>query len=126
KQACHNKAGRGMGRGIQPEEWMNRYQFNGANVQDYPLPSLFPTEHGQALDRLAGRLAAQEPTAACANQTPTPALLAEARSKSDDIRALMVAEQEELDWEVYRLSGLLDEDLAHDGALPGVLLGERA
>jgi hypothetical protein len=126
KQACHNKAGSGMGRGIQPEEWMNRYQFNGANVQDYPLPSLFPTEHGQALDRLAGRLAAQEPTAVCANQTPTAALLAEARSKSDDIRALMVAEQEELDWEVYRLYGLLDEDLAHDGALPGVLLGERA
>jgi hypothetical protein len=38
----------------------------------------------------------------------------------------MVAEQEELDWEVYRLYGLIDEDLTHDGDLPGVPLGERA
>ena len=35
--------------------------------------------------------------------------------------------QEELDWEVYRLYGLIDEDLTYGGDdLPGLALGERA
>jgi hypothetical protein len=39
----------------------------------------------------------------------------------------MIAAQEELDWEVCRLYGLLDEDLTYGGdALPGLALGERA
>jgi len=39
----------------------------------------------------------------------------------------MIAVQEELDWEVYRLYGLLDEDLTYSGDdLPGLALGERA
>ena len=40
----------------------------------------------------------------------------------------MIAIQEELDWEVYRLYGLIDEDdltyVTDD--LPGLALGERA
>ena len=39
----------------------------------------------------------------------------------------MVAVQEELDWEIYRLYGLIDEDLTYSqGDTPGLLLGERA
>lgn len=38
----------------------------------------------------------------------------------------MVAQQEELDWECYRLYGLIDEDLTYSGELPGINLGERA
>ena len=39
----------------------------------------------------------------------------------------MIAVQEELDWEVYRLYGLIDEDLTYGGDdLPGLALGERA
>ena len=39
----------------------------------------------------------------------------------------MIALQEELDWEVYRLYGLIDEDLTYSGDdLPGLALGERA
>ena len=39
----------------------------------------------------------------------------------------MIAVQEELDWEVYRLYGLIDEDLTYCGDdLPGWRLGERA
>ena len=51
-------------------------------------------------------------------------------------RSLMIAEQEELDWEVYRLYGLIDEDLTYPTlliqtapsgpSLPGIALGERA
>ena len=39
----------------------------------------------------------------------------------------MIATQEELDWEVYRLYGLINEDLTYSGDnLPGLALGERA
>ena len=39
----------------------------------------------------------------------------------------MIALQEELDWEVYRLYGLIDEDLTADRRrAPGLQLGERA
>ena len=39
----------------------------------------------------------------------------------------MIAVQEELDWEVYRLYGLVDEDLTYGADdLPGLALGERA
>ena len=43
------------------------------------------------------------------------------------MRAQMIAVQEELDWEVYRLYGLVDEDLTYPGDdLPELALGERA
>ena len=39
----------------------------------------------------------------------------------------MIAEQEELDWESYRLYGLVDEDFTYAGDdLPEVDLGQRA
>ncbi len=43
------------------------------------------------------------------------------------IRALLVAEQEELDWECYYRYGLIDEDLsAQVGVAPGLLPADRA
>ncbi|WP_326641573.1 hypothetical protein OG884_02180 [Streptosporangium sp. NBC_01755] len=39
----------------------------------------------------------------------------------------MISIQEELDWEVYKLYGILEEDLTYGGKdLPGLALGERA
>jgi hypothetical protein len=50
-----------------------------------------------------------------------------ARAESARLRARMVAVQEELDWEVYRLYGLVDDDLTYPcDDLPGLALGERA
>jgi len=54
-------------------------------------------------------------------------LLSDAQIASDKIRAHMIAEQEELDWEVYGLYGLIEQDLNYGGDdLPGLALGERA
>jgi hypothetical protein len=126
KQTCQNKAGSGMGRGIQPEHWMDRYQFNGSNVQDFPLSRVLPTQRARVLDGLACELAAQTPDTIAATGTPSLEALGTAHAESEWIRARMVAAQEELDWEVYRLYGLTDEDLTYDGTLPGIKLGERA
>jgi hypothetical protein len=42
------------------------------------------------------------------------------------IRTDMISHQEELDWECYRLYGLVDEDLTYGGEVPGIRFGERA
>ena len=39
---------------------------------------------------------------------------------------MMIAHQEELDWQYYEVYGLIDEDLTFDGDVPGIRLGERA
>jgi hypothetical protein len=58
---------------------------------------------------------------------PSRERLISARKQSEEIRARMIAVQEELDWEVYRLYGLVDEDLTYRvDDLPGLALGERA
>src|SRR6185437_2156982 len=57
--------------------------------------------------------------------------LDEARAEHDRVRARIIALQEELDWEVYRLYGLLTEDEAKElragvEVIPGLAHGERA
>ncbi len=127
KQVCHDKGIRGEGGGFTPSDWERFYQYNSSNVQDYPLPSVLPLARGRTLDSLAQELAVRTPSAVCARQTPTDIHMNVARSESDDVRARMIAIQEELDWEVYRIYGLIDENLTYNATdLPRLRLGERA
>lgn len=126
KQVCHNKGNGGIGGGIGDEDWEPRYEFTGTKLQEFPLPTTLPLESGRRLDSLAQQLAASTPSAVCTSGAPSRAALDTARTEYDRIRAEMIAAQEELDWQVYRLYGLLDEDLTHPGEVPGIALGERA
>ncbi|MGH3223337.1 MAG: BREX-2 system adenine-specific DNA-methyltransferase PglX, partial [Streptosporangiaceae bacterium] len=49
KQVSQGKAGSGIGRGVQDEEWENRYEFTGTKLEDYPLPADLPLERGREL-----------------------------------------------------------------------------
>jgi len=128
KQVSQKKGGAsnsGGGRSDQPWSWS--YEFTGTKLQEFPLPSGAPLERARRLDSLAQELASVTPQAVCARGVPSREALAEARRRYDAIRAEMIAVQEELDWEVYRLYGILDEDLTYDGDdLPGLALGQRA
>ncbi|MEV4238016.1 BREX-2 system adenine-specific DNA-methyltransferase PglX [Nocardia sp. NPDC049737] len=126
KQKCQNKAGGGIGRGDSDEGWEQRYQFNGTKVQEFPLPAGYPLTRARTLDALGVELAKNSPEAVAANAVPTDDAVSAAYGESERIRALMIALQEELDWECYRLYGLVDEDLTYPGNLPGIALGERA
>jgi uncharacterized protein DUF7008/Eco57I restriction-modification methylase len=107
--------------------WSRTFEFTGTTLQDFPLPGSLPLERGRALDRLAQRLGGTTPQAVADAGTPTRERLDRARRESAAIRAEMIAQQEELDWDVYRRYGLVEEDLTHQGDdLPGVALGERA
>jgi len=79
------------------------------------------------LNDLASELSRHEPTIIGANGTPSATTLADMRNSFENIRFKMIFAQEELDWEVYRLYGLIDEDLTYyDADLPGLTLGQRA
>lgn len=127
KQNCHNKGGSGIGRGIGDEHWESRYQFNGTTVGDFPLPATAPLVRARHLDSLVQRLADAEPSTALAENGATSTNIDKARAEHARIRALMVAEQDELDWEVYRNYGLVTEELLLPvDEAPGIALGERA
>ena len=116
-----------MGRGIQPEHWMDRYQFNGLNVQDLPLPTKLPLTRSRELDRLGRETETHDPVAVFSSRRPTAEELDLARSANERLRARMISVQDELDWECYQLYGLLEEGLTYSGDdLPGLALGERA
>lgn len=127
KQNSHDKGNGGIGGGIADQEWERFYEFTGTTLQDYPLPGALPLVRGRLLDGLASKLAADSSEAIVSKDVATRGNLDSAREQSDRIRAEMVSVQEELDWETYRLYGLIDEDLTHrDEHLPELALGERA
>lgn len=118
-QVCHNKGGPG-GASSKDEKWHDFYQFNGTKVGQLPLPDGRPLTRARRLDALAHQFAASLPGAV----EPTREALGAARERADALRAEMIAVQEELDWEVYGLYGLLDGDLTHPEP-PLLRLGER-
>ncbi|MFE2105228.1 BREX-2 system adenine-specific DNA-methyltransferase PglX [Kitasatospora sp. NPDC059463] len=115
------------------EAWLERYEFTGTKLQEFPVPAVLPRSFGRMLDKLGQAVAALEPTAVVDRPgTPTRADLIAARASHATIRRQMIALQEELDWQVYGSYGLLTD--AETAALtvpnlddvPELALGERA
>ncbi|MFE7719137.1 BREX-2 system adenine-specific DNA-methyltransferase PglX [Nocardia rhizosphaerihabitans] len=127
KQNCHNKGRPGAEAAGADEPWEHRFQFNGTTVQDIPLPKAAPLERARHLDSLAGRLAALQRSVVVGSTAVTQSQIEAAAVEYARIRAEMVAEQDELDWETYQLYGLVDEDLTLPvGKAPGITPAERA
>nr|WP_226962402.1 hypothetical protein [Streptomyces sp. C8S0] len=67
QQVSHNKGEGGGARvdagysAMGSEAWKNSFEFTGTKLQEFPLPSDYPTELGAALDVLARQLAATSP-----------------------------------------------------------------
>jgi hypothetical protein len=127
KQTCHDKGGGGIGGGIATEDWEHFYEFTGTKLQEFPLPDGAPLLRACALDRLAQELSRVTPAGVSVDGTPTRERLLAAQATFKRIRGEMIALQEELDWEVYGLYGILDEDVsAETSTVPELRLGERA
>ncbi|MPV35654.1 BREX-2 system adenine-specific DNA-methyltransferase PglX [Georgenia subflava] len=131
KQVSYEKGAGSHGLGIADELWEWRYEFAGTKLQEFPLPATFPRERARALDTLAQELAAASPGNLVAhvleNEGDVEGRVRAAREDWELLRRRMIFDQEELDWEVYRLYGLIDEDVTyHGGALDEIDLGERA
>jgi hypothetical protein len=133
QQVCHNKGGPGGG-SSKDEKWHDFYEFASTAIADFPLPKARPIEIATRIDAQARQLAASQPTALLATTgtetLPTACKLETARNRASQLRCLMIADQEELDWRCYRLYGLLSaKGQASDFEYvtpPEVALGERA
>ncbi|MEV0754542.1 BREX-2 system adenine-specific DNA-methyltransferase PglX [Streptosporangium sp. NPDC050280] len=126
KQISQPKGGSGIGRGVQDEAWESRFEFTGTKLEEFPIPPMPPVEHGRGLDVLAQQLSSVSPEKVV-TKTPTREQLKLAREEWHSIRAQMIASQEELDWKVYSLYGLLDDEMtAPAEVVPELKLGERA
>ncbi|KPM55960.1 DNA methylase [Frankia sp. R43] len=107
--------------------WLRTFEFTGGNLQEIPLPSDFPLVRARGLQRLAQNLVAFAPATVAGGGIPRRARLAAAQAEWTSTRARMIALQEELDWQVYRQYGLLNDELTLPMAeVPEIRLGERA
>ena len=115
-------------RGFTGQDWERFFEFTGTTLQDFPLPAELPAERGAAARRAGAAARRADSGRRCVPaEAPTREALKAAHEDYDRIRAEMIAQQEELDWEVYRRYGLVDDDLTYSGDdLPRLDLGERA
>ncbi|TQN32229.1 hypothetical protein FHX37_2179 [Haloactinospora alba] len=118
----------GDGARVSEHPWSDRYEFTGTKIEKFPLPSTYPTTLATELDSHAQQLASATPSAVAESGTPTAPALHEARANWEAMRAWMIALQEELDWQVYAIYNLHDEDLrvSNPEDIPKLALGERA
>ncbi|KAA0098914.1 BREX-2 system adenine-specific DNA-methyltransferase PglX [Mycolicibacterium sp. P1-18] len=134
KQMAHNKGSTVDSKGARQTQvpWEDFYQFNSTKVGQFPLGARLPTDRARTLDSLAQQLSATSPSEVIAawSDSPTGGLvdaLAAAEREWHLLRGRIVFEQEELDWEVYRLYRSLDCDLTYSGsAIDGIALGQRS
>jgi len=126
KQVFHGKGQGGVGQESRAE-WEEFLEFDGTKLKQFPIPAGAPLERARELDQLAQRLSESLPGAVVEEAVPTRVRLTEARNRAQALRARMVAVQEELDWECYRLYGLVEENLtAPADQVPDLNKGERA
>jgi len=136
KQVGHCKGNGGIGGGIAAEQWEKFYVFNSTVVAECPIIDNRPIDIAKRLDTQARQFAAFQPAALFAaahvgtQPLPTRASLDAARDNAAQLRRMMIARQEELDWRCYRLYGLLPcgtlgSTFEYEAPIE-VALGERA
>ncbi|MGH7860434.1 MAG: BREX-2 system adenine-specific DNA-methyltransferase PglX, partial [Candidatus Binatia bacterium] len=127
KQVFMDKGVGGIGGGIGDEAWEPRYEHDGTKLSKFPVPKRRPSTTARRFDRLARELSTILPAAICAREVPTARRVVAARKRCEEISSLEISLQEEIDWECYRLYGILDEELVYPKEnVPPLQLGQRA
>lgn len=110
--------------------WLRTYQFNATSVENIPLPPISSPRRGEIIELLSAEIAGATSSSIIQGSDKAKGDLSEqvlaARARWSRLRARLIFEQEEVDWEVYRLYGLTDEDLTYGGMLDQLQLGQRA
>ena len=106
--------------------WDERYEFAGTQMQAFPLTSEKPFDLAITLDGLAQEWQKELPPQLSTSFPLSQDLLNTHQSNLQTLLGRMIALQEELDWQCYRLYNLLDTDLTYDKEPPPIQLGQRA
>jgi SAM-dependent methyltransferase len=129
RQVCFPKGGDHMGTEgarVRRTLWEERFAFSASNLLDFPVSKEQPSLLGQRLDRSAQNLGKCFPKSLIAGRNWSRLSLDEGQKRAKSLSNHMIALQEELDWQVYRLYGLIEDPLEFDpDQVPEVALGER-
>ena len=134
KQVFHNKGSTVDAHGARQttDAFENFYEYTGTGLKRFPLPAERPVALSETLDRLAAQRQSHLP-AHLVNLFPlTPAEFGVHRETATNLLERTIALQEELDWECYRLYGVIGEDCRYADEAgnpcepPPLVLGERA
>ncbi|MDZ4800308.1 MAG: BREX-2 system adenine-specific DNA-methyltransferase PglX [Bryobacteraceae bacterium] len=130
RQVCFPKGGDhvgGDGARIRKNMWEVYFAFDSTKVGQLPLPAGRPTELATAIQAAADERTTLLPANLIKSGTPTRERLEAARHRAALLLRRMIALQEELDWHVYHLYGLIDESLTLPiDQVPEIELGQRA
>ncbi len=130
RQVLHSKGAQGVNEGHKSEEWEQFLEYSGTQIATVPLPTGWHSlaELGRVMVRLVEELRQNMPQAAIAQWAQSRgALCSDFGTLPRDLHQRLVAIQEELDWRVYSLFGLLDEQEARASeALVRDLFGDFA
>jgi hypothetical protein len=139
QQVLHNKGGPG-GACSKDEKWHDFYEFTGTKLSNFPLPASCPLDISRRIQALADAQAEVAPATVIrrwtvgASADPPPAFwptlkraLQESSATWHSNRRVMIALQEELDWQCYKLYGLTADELTYPlDQVPRIDLGQRA
>lgn len=103
--------------------WDERWEFDGTKLELFPLPAERPLAIAQTLDALGQTLRAR--VEGIGKGVPSAASIEAAHTQYTATLAAMIFWQEELDWQCYRLYGIIDDSLLFPDRVP-LHLGERA
>jgi hypothetical protein len=133
KQVFHNKGSTVDQHGARQTTipFENFWEHDGTKLNQFPLPKDYPTEVAKRIEDLAQQQISLSPWASFSGKAIVPqsslgGQVCSQQAKSEHVRHQMIAHQEELDWQCYRLYGLLRDDLTYARDAPAIQLGQRA
>jgi len=139
RQYSRPKGTGGIGRGLTPLAYEQDRQFECSRVLGCPIPEEFPSDLSCEIQSRSEDLRRFSPHEVVtkwaspfrrARAAPTDENLRRALGigcdKWQSTRSRLVMRQEDLDWQCYRLYGLIDEDLAYGAESFPLQLGQRA
>lgn len=128
KQVLHNKGSTVDQQGARQrtDAFEDFYEFTGAALEKFPVPNDRPVVIASELSTTIQSLQALLPPSTIGLASFSREQLDERRNNADQLKGMAIGLQEELDWIVYYIYGLVDEPLCHKGTVPHISLGERA
>ena len=113
KQTFHNKGSTVDQHGARQrtDPFEDFFEFTSTGLQRFPIPDEKPLTLVRQLDQLAQQYALLLPEQLVEQGVPTAAELEQANARATELRCRMIALQEELDWQCYRLYGLTEQML---------------
>jgi len=130
KQTCFPSGGDPVGQEgarVRKLSWDVYYEFDSTKLKKFPIPQDKPHAITMLIQSEADARSSLLPERLSAITVPTGSVLNTVGERARQHLGRMIALQEELDWQCYKLYGIVDEELTMPaGQIPNLNLGERA